>query len=320
MSSHHVIPAVCRPVILELDGVLAQSLPNSIHAIGGVVGPNFTVGGLSVILENGQPANGGPSPITLQNAYNNSPAVAGKAVIQLVDGKDLKIQNSTGANFLEIDSETGTVTVNGDFVVTGSSTIVETVINDSDHWLISPKAGTTTALSIRPDPGVTPVVDLVTIRRTFSTPPVFRIDSAGNLIATENLTVGGLINGVDLISLNSTVQTHIDGTDNRHTADQIDIAPITNIPGATNVQQALEALSYVHNPNAGNCFGYQHIQDMPAQTWIIVHGRGTLRASLTVYDSSYQQIIPEEVHIIDANTVRVSFAAPMAGSALVLMF
>lgn len=318
--SSHVIPAVARPLILELDGVIAQALPDSILAIGGVVGPNFTVGGLSVLLENGQPANGGPSPINLQNAYNNSPAVAGKAVIQLVDGKDLKIQNSSGANFLEVDSETGTVTVNGDFVVTGSSTIIETIINDSDHWLISPKAGTTTALSIRPDPGVTPLVDLVTVRRTFSTSPVFRIDSAGNLIATESLTVGGLINGVDLISLNNQVQSHLDGLPSKHTADQIDIAPIANIPGATNVQEALETLSFINNPNAGNCFGYQHLQDTPSQTWIIVHGRGTLRVSVTVYDSSYQQIIPEEVHVIDANTVRVSFASPMDGSALVLMF
>lgn len=316
----NVIPAVARPLILELDGVIAQALPDSILAIGGVVGPNFTVGGLSVLLENGQPANGGPSPITLQNAYNNSAAVSGKTILQLVDGKDLQIANSSGTNFLEIDSETGTVTVNGDFVVTGSSTVIETIINDSDHWLISPKAGTTTALSIRPDPGVTPLVDLVTIRRTFSTPPVFRIDSAGNLIATENLTVGGLINGVDLISLNNQVQTHLDSTPHKHDAVQIDIEPIANIPGATNVQEALETLSFINNSNAGNCFGYQHVQDLPAQTWIVVHGRGTLRASLTVYDSSYQQIIPEEVHIIDANTVRVSFGSPMAGSALVLMF
>lgn len=64
---------------------------------------------------------------------------------------------------------------------------------------------------------------------------VFKIDADGNISARFNLDVQGLINGIDIAG-------HVDGTSSRHTATDVDIEPIPSMPGATNVQQALESL------------------------------------------------------------------------------
>lgn len=319
------IPEIAKPLILELDGVMAQLRDGGIINAGGVSGNTFTVNGRALLFDDGTSTNGGAS-LTLQQVYNNTLPVNGEVTIQLTAGKDFKIIDSVGEDFFKIDAETGAVIVSGDFIVQGNSTQIDTLIQDSDHWIISPKSGTTTALSIRPDLGVTPLVDLVTVRRTHTTSPVFRIDSNGNLVASQNFTLGGnlnisgLINDVDIVALNSAVAGHLSGISDRHNATEVDILPIENIPGATTVQQALEAISIINNPSSGNAYGYHHIQHAPTQVWMIVHNRGTVRASVTVYDMSFEQIIPQQVHIIDGNTIRVSFGSAISGSAVVMLF
>ena len=141
----------------------------------------------------------------------------------------------------------------------------------------------------------------------------------GNLIASQNLTVAGLINGVDLIALNNEVQQHeIGAVGYRHEANAVDITPIPNIPNATNVQEALQSLS--NSVGGQSVFGYDHIQAVPASVWTINHNRHTMRASVTIYDTTYEQIIPENVLIVDADNIQVSFGTDMAGSAVVILF
>ena len=67
-------------------------------------------------------------------------------------------------------------------------------------------------------------------------------------------------------------------------------------------------------------YGYSHIQALPSSSWTIIHNRGTFRAQVTIYDNNWEQIIPEQVKVIDNNTVLVSFGTALIGRAMVLLF
>lgn len=318
-----------KPIVLELDGIFGQLPDGGIINAGGVTGPTFTVGGRGVLFDDGTSTLNPSVGLTLQDIYDNTPNVNGSATIVLDPGKNFLIKNSFENDFfVSISGDNKEVIINGDLTVTGETTTVETVVQDVDHWIISPANGATTALVIQPDLGFTPLVDLVSIRRTFGSPPIFRIDSGGNLIATQNLTVGGLINGVDVEAIAEQVETiddqlqsHLnDEVGYRHEGIDIDIQPIANLPGATNVQEALEVLSVALNPQIGNVSGYQFVQSTPAVLWTINHNGNTTRVSVSVYDADDEQIIPERVKIVNINTVEISFTSEVAGSAAVLLF
>ena len=312
-----------KPIILEFDGILGQ-LPNGgIINSGGTNNPTWTVDGKGLLFDDGTstaPGGGTSGGLTLQKIYDLSPS---PAKIKLSTGKDFVIADDTDDGlYFKIDAETGKVTITGDLEVLGSSTIIDTVIQDSDHWLISPKSGTTTALKIEPDLGVIPMVDIVSIRRTFGSAPVFRIDASGNVIATQNLTVGGLINGINLVQLKQDLDEHLAGTSLRHLAADVDILPITTIPGATNVQEALEAINTKIDSGGGtgDVRGYEHIQPAASLTWTVNHNKSSFRATTTIYDSNWEVILPESIKIIDNNTILISFLAPVSGRAMVLVF
>lgn len=67
-------------------------------------------------------------------------------------------------------------------------------------------------------------------------------------------------------------------------------------------------------------YGYTHTQVAPSTLWTISHMGHTVHAQVTIYDSQYEQIIPSKVHIIDINTIQVSFTSPQDGIAIVIMF
>ena len=315
-----------KPIILEVDGVFGQLGDGDIINAGGTSWTTWTVNGRGLLFDDGTstaPGAGSGSAFDLQSAYNNSiNGPLGEAKIKLTTGKDLLIADDSDDNiFFRIDAETGKVTISGDLEVLGASTVIESVIQDSDHWLISPKNGITTALKIEPDFGVTPVVDLVSIRRQWGSTPVFRITASGDVVMTGQLTVG-LINNVDINQLNDDFIRHVTGADLRHTADQIDIDPIPGLV-ATNVQQALEEIktNCCNGPGGiGNVNGYEHIQSTDSQTWVVAHGGNTFRLQITVYDTDWEMIIPNSIKVMDNNTAIITFAAPISGRAMVLMF
>jgi hypothetical protein len=317
-----------KPVLLESDGIFGQ-LPNGgIINAGGTSHPTFTVDGRGLLFDDGSSTGSGGggsyNNVTLQLAYNNSPNVGGVAGIQLAPGKDFVIQDSVASShYFRINALTGKVTITGDLEVLGGSAIIDTVIQDSDHWLISPRLGNTTALKIEPDVGVVPIVDLVNIRRTYGSAPVFRIDQNGNLIATQNLTVMGLINGVNIAQLKADVDHHAAGDPGyRHMATDVDIIPIPTLPTAHNVQEALQALDVkiTTGVGSGGVFGYEHVQVIPDNIWNVQHNGNTRRVQVTIYDTNWEQLIPDIVRIVDANTIHVTFRATVDGRAILVLF
>ena len=308
-------------IILDNEGILATLADGEIINAGGTSSSTWTVNGKGLLFDDGSSTSGALSIITLQSVYNNSPTTG--PLIKLSSGKDFIIADDTNDDiYFSIDSETGKVTVTGDLEVIGNSTIINTVVQDSDHWLISPKNGSTTALRIEPDLGVTPFVDLLSVRRTFGSAPVFRIASSGDLISTQNIYLDGLLNGVDIVQLHSNFENHLNGSQSRHDAKDIDVSEISTLPNITNVQVALERLNEKVDgkADATTIAGYEHIQNDQALVWVISHNRQTIRSQTAVYDENMEQIIPDQIRIMDANNIRISFSTPVAGKAFVLLF
>jgi hypothetical protein len=138
--------------------------------------------------------------MTLQKVYDQST----NGTITLSTNKVFKVLDDEGEIYFQCDpaetnatyvSMTGPVEISGDMVisgkltVSGTSTIINSEITDSDHMLLSPATGSTTAFTIKPDAGVTltnPIVDLYTTNAGLS---VFNINSAGNTTIGGNLTI-----------------------------------------------------------------------------------------------------------------------------------
>ena len=311
---------IFKPVVLESDGILGRLPDGSIVNIGGTSHNTFTVGGKGILLEDGSTTGGG-SALSLNQAYINSVPENGEVRIKLTSGKDFTITDLLSNAFFKVDAETGKVSITGDLEVLGTSSVINTVIQDSDHWLISPKSGTTTALKIQPDPGVIPIVDIISVRKIFGAAPVLRLDKDGNLILTQNLNVGGLINNIDIVQLKSNLDLHLAGqTGYRHMADDVDILPIPSLTGATNVQEALEQISTKVSSSGSGMMGYEHIQAAPALQWAVVHNKATLRLTVTIYDDDLEMILPDNVVIVNGNTVNIYFSHPVSGRAILILF
>lgn len=360
-----------KPVVLENDGVFGQLPDGGIINAGGTSNPSWTVDGQGVLLDDGSSSNGGLG-ITLQKVYDNTPN-SGGATLVLEEGKDLIIKDPDDGTFITFlgktgsgDGEKGKVTINGDLEVTGGFTVVETVVQDVDHWVISPASGNTKALSIVPDSGVIMTCDLMVVRKIYGGQPVFRITKDGNLVASENLTVGKAFSadGGDFawdpvhktLKLGATTGTGhpyfinspgslvlIGGDNGSGIAVSIGYGnpggpPTGGIRINTSGAWAFDGTSYgtagqiltSNGPSSpptwqtsaysSTVFGHQHNQPVASTTWVINHMGNSVRASVTIYDTSLEQIIPERVQITDANNITVTFTAPIAGSAMVFLF
>lgn len=315
-----------KPVVIEQDGTYGM-LPNGgIINAGGTASSTFTVNGKGLLFDDGTSTSGTTnSSATLQTVYNNSQNNNGSAGIILSPGKDFAIKDPySDGNYFTVSSLDGTVHVNGNLIVTGSTTTVNTIVTEGNSIKLSPSTGTVSPLLIEPDLGISPIVDLVTIRRIYGGAPVFRIAANGNIISTTNLTIGGNINGINITSLNMSVNNHASGVVGyQHPATDVTITPIQNIPNTTNVQGALDYLSSHMtggNNSTGNVYGFGYTQATPATQWTISHMGHTFRLQVTIYDNAYEQITPHKVHIIDLNTAQVLFTSPQSGSAVIIMF
>lgn len=336
---------VKKPLFRNQQGLLQQLQDGSIVNIGGTTWPGFTIDGIGVLLEDGSSTTGGS--ISLQTVYNNSIDLSGDASIKLLTGRDLVIYDDTNNSvFFKIDAETGKVTITGDLEVAGSSSIINSVTQDSDHWRISPASSITTSLKIEPEFN-SPLVDLVQIKHILGGPLIFRIDKDGNtylkqLIVSENLSVignisvNGTVDGVDISvlqtqhnalslsvsSLLTDFSNHIDLSPTpKHAAIEISVAPPVYAPTASNVQQVVDALApLLGGIGAGQRFGYEYTNGSPSVTWTIAHNGGTKRVHVSVYDTADDIVYPDNIKIVDNNHIEITFGIPQDGRAILILF
>jgi len=63
---------------------------------------------------------------------------------------------------------------------------------------------------------------------------------------------------------------------------------------------------------------YAHYQSSALATWNINHALNSTAVSVTIYDTLNRVVVPNDVTIINANNVTVTFGAPFQGKAVVL--
>jgi len=63
---------------------------------------------------------------------------------------------------------------------------------------------------------------------------------------------------------------------------------------------------------------YTHVQDSPAEEWTIRHDLNTTSVNIQVYGANNRMILPDELEIINANTVTATFGDAFAGKAVVI--
>jgi len=63
---------------------------------------------------------------------------------------------------------------------------------------------------------------------------------------------------------------------------------------------------------------YTHTQDVAADVWTIDHGLNTTGVQVQVFDNQGRVIIPDEITVVDNNTVTIEVSSPMVGRATVL--
>jgi hypothetical protein len=69
-----------------------------------------------------------------------------------------------------------------------------------------------------------------------------------------------------------------------------------------------------------NVFGYVHYQYIEDTTWVIEHNGNTTFVVVQIFDTDERLILPDDIDIIDANTIHVKFTAVLDGRAHVLLF
>jgi hypothetical protein len=346
-----------RPIYRDpYDGILTEVPEGGLLNIGGTTNPNFTVGGKAIMLADGSTSNGSPSlVVNLQTAYRNTADETGAAVISLLAGKDFVIKSMVGDRFFRVDAETGDVTIAGNLTVAGETTVVNTVVTDYDHITLTPSRSDVTAFQIRYDNGIVPSGPYIQVYDNRLGREVFGVDRYGTtdiyalrVLTDIILSEGSLVDGVDISALADTLSRHIQHTPGllKHAADEIGIGDALPYSGVTgNVRNALEFFDLsINNSNqlvsqiqvrvdelrsdvdsleAGESVearGYVHVQDEPSTEWVISHGRGTTNLTYVVFDSTGKQFYPNEVVVVDENTIKVGMTAASAGRVNIIFF
>jgi hypothetical protein len=162
--------------------------------------------------------------------------------------------------------------------------------------------------------------------------------ATGDVSITGALSVLGLINGIDVVALSTSLATlassvtvingqltsHLDASliPAKHAASQISVNPaaFVSVTGTT-VQEALESIdTKLTGVVAGSSYGYEYTQTTPNIVWMVVHGYNTRRVQVTIWDESDNMTFADTVSIVDSNTVRIVFNTPAAGRAILMLF
>lgn len=311
-------------VYLNEAGSLTRTRSGDITNIGGTNSSTFTVAGKGLLFDDGSSTTNSLG-LTLQNIYDNS----NPGTIVLNAGQDLTFFNTNSSKYFKINAVTGAVTITGDLAVLGNTTLIASSNETATHWVINPSSSTIPAFIIEPALGVVPDVDLVNIKQINSGAPVFKIDKAGivtlnTLNINNDLTISGTINNVNINTLASNVSNHLTTSSQpKHTASEVSITALSQLPTATNVQQALNGINTtLQNINAGlvGIQGLEFIQ-MPATShWYIQHNQNTKRIQITIWDENDEIVYPDRISITDKNNLQIYFGASQAGRAILMCF
>lgn len=71
---------------------------------------------------------------------------------------------------------------------------------------------------------------------------------------------------------------------------------------------------------AATASGFLYEQIVPAAVWPIPHNEENDKVLVQIYDEVGEFTLPNEILIVDINTVQITFNTPMAGTAHIMFF
>jgi hypothetical protein len=350
-------PISFRPIYRDpYDGIQTEIPDGGLVNIGGTTSPTFTVGGKAVMLADGSTSNGDPSAVAnLQISYQNTRDSDGHASINLRAGHDFFVKSVDASKYLKIDSETGDVSITGNLYVSGSTTVVETMVTDYDHLTLSPSLSGTTAFRIQYDAGIVPNQSYIEVYDNRLARNVFAIDKFGTteiysirLESDLNLVEGALVDGVDVSAFWDEYSQHISHTPNgvKHWTDEILLsASVHGVPAESKLQNLLE--NFDSSINISNQLvsqiqsrvdelrsdvdniefeqaleprGFIYVQQEAATEWVIAHNKGTSNFTYVLFDGDGRQFIPDEVIVDSPDTLRIRMNVASTGKVNIIFF
>lgn len=66
--------------------------------------------------------------------------------------------------------------------------------------------------------------------------------------------------------------------------------------------------------------GFLHLQNIASAVWSISHAQATDLLLVQIYTTSGDIIIPDEISIVDINTIEVTLGSPATGRAHIIFF
>ena len=63
---------------------------------------------------------------------------------------------------------------------------------------------------------------------------------------------------------------------------------------------------------------HMHNQDSSSDTWTVTHNLNTMSPLVQIYDSTHKMVIPDEITVVDNNSVSVTFGTAVIGRAIVM--
>lgn len=279
------------PLYVDKTGMYRRIPSNGILDIAGIYSSNFTIGGRAIMFADGS-ASDGSGNIDLQTVYQHSDAVAGAARISLAPGKDFAICDAAGNSFIQVDAETGKITINAELAVISSIVKFTGAYQEFDHLNILSNDGLKPALVIEPKNGIQFTTDPVRIRTSYNGPIDFSVNAQGQTYIRELLVDSidaNLIDGVDF----SAISAHLSPTAApfKHFATEIKyepgfISPALVLSNPVSINVAIDTIvdTFASQINALSAAIDLIIQDESAET------------------SFFQRIIELESDVADLNT------------------
>lgn len=309
-----------NPIFVDHKGSYRRIPDGAILNIGGIhSNTGFTVNGQAIMLADGSTTDGAGG-ISLQAVYNNSVPENGAARIKLVPGKSFSISDPAGeTDYLVVDPN-GKITILGELRVDSSIIFLAGAHQEADHWSILANDGSKVSLLIEPKQNVTYAGHVVRIRSSFDGPIDFSIDQFGDTyIRSLNVdTINGQPIG-NLFNQLSSIQAALDAFMNSENSQILDLANKfqaidTQLDGLDTRVTAIE--NQISSLSVTNVLGFEYTQNVPASTWTIIHNAGSNRVQFTVYEEMMRFIVPDDVIMLDMNTLVIHFAAEQVGKCI----
>ena len=193
------------PLFVDTTGQYGRIPSSALLDISGIYSSNFTVGGKPIMFADGT-ASDGSSQLDFQAVYFHSRSVNGAARISLHPGKDFAICDAEGNSYIEVDAETGKITIHGEMAVVSAIAKFEGAYQEFNHLNVLSTDGSRTALLIEPKPGVEFLTNPVQIKSSAGGPIDFSINPQGQTYIRDLIVDSidaNLIDGVDFGAISS---------------------------------------------------------------------------------------------------------------------